>query len=144
MDTANENKKTVRVAIVDDNAILRNLSAKQLENSDFAILFRADNGQDAVKKILDYGLPDVCIVEENFATAKLLLEEYPNLKVLMSSTTDSEESIGNMLKIGVSGYVLKFADPDEITTAIRALNAGKKYFSKGIFELVKQYPLIRN
>lgn len=139
MDTAKENKKTVRVAIVDDNAILRNLSAKQLENSGFAILFRADNGQDAVKKILDYGLPDVCIVEENFATAKLLLEEYPNLKVLMSSTADSEESVGNMLKAGVSGYVLKFADPDEITIAIKALSAGKKYFSVGVSGAAMEY-----
>ena len=139
MDTANENKKTVRVAIVDDNAILRNLSAKWLESSGFVILFQADNGQDAVKKILDYGLPDVCIVEENFATAKLLLEECPNLHVLMSSTADSEESVGNMLKAGVSGYVLKFADPDEITIAIKALSAGNKYFSVGVSRAAMEY-----
>jgi DNA-binding NarL/FixJ family response regulator len=139
MDTAKENKKTVRVAIVDDNAILRNLSAKKLENSGFAILFQADNGQDAIKKIVNNGLPDVCIVEENFATAKLLLEEYPNLHILMSSTADSEESVGGMLKIGVSGYVLKFADPDEITTAVRALSAGKKYFSAGVCGAAMEY-----
>ncbi len=139
MDTANENKKTIRVAIVDDNAILRNLSVKQLENSGFVILFRADNEQDAVKKILDYGLPDVCIVEENFATAKLLLEECPNLKVLMSTTADNEESVGNMLKAGVLGYVLKFADPDEITIAIKALSTGKKYFSVGVSGAAMEY-----
>lgn len=139
MDTAKENKKTVRVAIVDDNAILRNLSVKQLENSGFTILFQADSGQDAIKKIVNDCLPDVCIVEENFATAKLLLEEYPNLSVLMSSTADSEESVGNMLKVGVSGYVLKFADPDDITTAIKALSAGKKYFSASVCGAAMEY-----
>lgn len=139
MDTAKENKNVIQVAIIDGNATLRNLSAKQLENSGFIILFQADTVQKAIEEIKNKGLPHVCIIEENFAAAELLLEEYSDLNVLISSTDDSEESVGDMLKIGVSGYILKFAEPDEIITAIKALSGGKKYFSVGISEVAMEY-----
>lgn len=139
MDTAKENKNVIQVAIIDGNATLRNLSAKQLENSGFIILFQADTVQKAIEEIKNKGLPDVCIVEENFSAAELLLEEYSDLNILISSTDDSEESVEDMLKIGVSGYILKFAEPDEIITAIKALSGGKKYFSVGISEVATEY-----
>lgn len=146
MDTASNNKNVIQVAIVDSNIQLRDSSVvKQLENSDFMVLFQSDSVQDALQKIKkNNDLPGVCIVEENFAAAKLLLKEYPDLRVLVLSTDDCEESVGAMLEIGVSGYVLKYADPDEIITALKVLCKDGKYFSTGIFELANQYPLIRN
>jgi len=39
-----------------------------------------------------------------------------------------------MLKIGVSNYVLKYDDPNEIITALKALSNNGKYFSVGLVE----------
>lgn len=140
MDTGKDNTNKVRVAIIDSFKEFRDMSVNQLENSDYTVLFQTDNGEDALQKISENDrLPDVCIIEENFSTAKLLLEKHPDLKVLISSTEDDEESVTGMLKIGVSGYILKYADPDEMVTAVDLLNGNKKYFSVGISPIVSKY-----
>lgn len=140
MDTGKDNKSNICVAVIDGNARTRDMSVKQFENSGYTILFQSGYGQDALQKIKEGGkLPDVCLIEEDFATAKFLLEKHPDLKVLISSTNDKEESVTDMLKTGVSGYILKFADPDEILTAVKALSENKKYFSVGISRIATEY-----
>lgn len=140
MNTGKENKNNVCVAVIDDNAQLRDMSVKQLENSGYTVLFQTGNGQEALQKLKEHGgWPDVCIIEEDFATAKLLLEKHPDLKVLISSTEDDTERVRDVLKAGVSGYILKFSDPEELVTAIRALSENKKYFSVGISGIVSEY-----
>lgn len=129
----------IQIAVIDDNAQLRELSLQELKNAGFKLLFQADNEQQAIGKIESCGLPDVCIVEENLASAKLLLERHPNLKILVSSTDDNKQSVADMLDAGVSGYVLKFADPNELVTAVKALAADKKYFSVGIAAIATEY-----
>src|SRR5690606_27080067 len=140
MDTGKENKSKVCVAVIDSHAQLREMPVKQLESSGYIVQFQVDNGKKALEKIKEgVKLPDVCLIEEDFATAKLLLEKHPDLKVLFSSTNDNEESVTDMLKTGVSGYILKFADPDEMLTAVKALSENKKYFSVGISRIATEY-----
>ena len=140
MDTGKDNKNNVCVAVIDDNAQLREIPVKQLENSGYTVLFQTGNGQDALQKLKENDrLPDVCLIEEDFATAKLLLERHPDLKVLISSTNDNEESVTDMVKKGVSGYILKYADPDEMLTAVKVLSENRKYFSIGISEIASEY-----
>ncbi len=140
MNTGKDNKNNVYVAVIDDNPKLRDMSVKQLENSGYTVLFQSGYGQDALQKIKEGGkLPDVCLIEDDFTTAKLLLEKHPDLKVLISSTEDDTESVTDMLKAGVSGYVLKFSDPRELMTAVKALNGNKKYFSVGISGIASGY-----
>ena len=129
----------IQIAVVDNNTQLRDVSVKQLKASGFSILFQADTAQQALEKMAGNDLPDVCIVEEDFKAAKLLLETHPNLKVLISSTDDGEKRVTDMLKAGVSGYVLKYADPDEIVTAVKALADGGRYFSLGISGIATEY-----
>ena len=140
MNNGKDNKSNVCVAVIDDNAQLRDMSVKQLEKSGYIVVFQTDDGQEALQKLKEHdGWPDVCIIEEDFATAKLLLEKHPDLKILISSTEDDTESVRDMLKAGVSGYVLKFADPEELATAVNALSENKKYFSVGISEIATEY-----
>lgn len=140
MNNGKDNKNNVCVAVIDDNAQLRDMSVKQLEKSGYAVLFQTGDGQEALQKLKEHdGWPDVCIIEEDFATAKLLLEKHPDLKILISSTEDDTESVRDMLNAGVSGYVLKFADPEELATAVNALSENKKYFSVGISRIVTEY-----
>ena len=140
MNTGKDNSNNVCVAVIDDNAQLRDMSVKQLEKSGYTVLFQTGNGQEALQKLKEHdGWADVFIIEEDFATAKLLLEKHPDLKVLISSTEDDDKSVTDILKAGVSGYVLKFADPEEMVTAVEALNGNKKYFSVGISRIATEY-----
>lgn len=134
------NSNLIQIAVIDDNAPLRDIAVKQLEHSGFIVLFQAGNGQEALQKIKDNGkLPDVCVIEEDLSAAKIVLETYPDLKVLISSMNDDEESVMDMLKTGVSGYILKYTDPDEMVTAIKAINENKMFFSVGINEIASAH-----
>lgn len=136
----NSNEKAIRIAIIDNNEHLGYTSINQLENAGYIVQFQVSDSEKALMKIDEDGeLPNVCIVEEDFAAAKLLLEKHPDLKLLISSTDDAEESVRTMLKAGVSGYILKFADPDEIITAVKALSKDRKYVSVGISEIAAEY-----
>ncbi|RQP12146.1 MAG: DNA-binding response regulator [Parapedobacter sp.] len=140
MDIGKDNKNNFCVAVIDSHAQLRDMPVKQLENSGYTVLFQTGNGQDALQKLKENDRsPDVCLIEEDFATAKLLLEKHPDLKVLISSTQDDRETVTDMLKTGVWGYVLKFNDPEEIITAVKALSENKKYFSVGISRIATEY-----
>ena len=140
MDTGKDNKNNVSVAVIDSHAQLRDMTVKQLESSGYTVLFQIGNGQDALQKLKENDrLPDVCFIEEDFATAKLLLKNHPDLKVLISSTKDNKESVTDMLKTGVSGYVLKYADPDDMLTAVKVLSGNGKYFSVGISGVATEY-----
>ena len=44
-----------------------------------------------------------------------------------------------MLKTGVSGYILKYADSDKLLTAVKVLSENKKYFSVGISGIATKY-----
>ena len=140
MDTGKDNTNNISVAVIDSNPEIRNRSVKQLEKSGYTVLFQTGDGQDALQKLREHKKsPDVCIVEEDFAIAKLLLTNHPTLKILVSSTADDAGSVTDMLKTGVSGYVLKFADPEEISTAVKALHENKKYFSLGVSGIAEEY-----
>ena len=96
-------------------------------------MFQTGNGQEALQKLKEHdGWPDVCIIEEDFVTAKLLLEKHPDLKVLISCTEDDDKSVTDMLKAG-------FSDPEEMVIAVKALSGNKKYFSVGISGIATEY-----
>ncbi len=136
-----ENADLILIGLVDDAPQLRGITVNQLaQKKRFSIMFEADNGQQAIQNIEESKqLPDVCIVEDDFSTAKLLLQKYHDLKVLVSSTDDNEETVRDMLETGVAGYVLKFNDPDELVTAVNAISNGKRYFSLGVADIAQEY-----
>lgn len=106
-----ESKPTL--ALVDDHTLFRkgmiNLIASV--NSDYKILFEANNGLDLQKKIGPDNQPDILLMDINmpymdgFSTVEWLRENYPLVNILVVSMVQKEESIVRMLKLGVKGYV---------------------------------------
>ncbi|HRN72199.1 MAG TPA: response regulator [Ginsengibacter sp.] len=140
MEAAKEKKNAIRVAIIESHLTLRNDSIKQLESAGFTVFLQTGTGQDALQKIRNsHTVPDVCIIEDDIEAANLLLKTYPSLKVLISSTNDNKTAVMNMLEAGVSGYILRYADPDEMITAVKALHENRKYFSAGVGATAKKY-----
>lgn len=135
-----ESTGLIFIGLVDDTPPLRDITANLLTEKGFSIVFQVLNGAEALQRMEESKKqPDVCIIEEDFEAANLLLTEHPDLKVLISSTNDNKEKVSDMLNIGVSGYILKYADPDEFSTAVVALSKGKKYFSVGVSDIAAEY-----
>jgi two-component system, NarL family, invasion response regulator UvrY len=131
-----QSKQPPKLALVDDHRLFRKglISLIEMVNSNYEILFEADNGIDLQEKIDKNNLPDLVLMDVNmprmdgFEAVIWLSEHYPLVKILAISMVEREESIVRMLKLGVKGYLSKDVEPKELGEAIDAvLNKGFYY-----------------
>jgi DNA-binding NarL/FixJ family response regulator len=65
---------------------------------------------------------------DGFVSVEWLNENFPDIKILIVSMIEKEESIVKMLKLGVKGYLSKDVEPNELGEALHAvLNKGYYY-----------------
>jgi two-component system, NarL family, invasion response regulator UvrY len=125
-----------KIALADDHVLLRNGLANLLREFDYDVLFEADNGEDFIKKIKSYGVPDLVLMDINmpvmdgYDTTSWLKKNLPQVKVLALSMYDDENAILRMLKSGAKGYILKDADPSELKSALSAILTKGFYHSE--------------
>lgn len=128
----------VRAVLADDHKLVR-AGFRLMLNSLGAIevVGEASDGQEALELIrkhkpelalLDITMPGLTGIE----VASWLQREGLSTKVLILSMHVDEEYIARAVRAGVSGYLLKTADPMELETAIQAALSGKTYLSAGI------------
>jgi DNA-binding NarL/FixJ family response regulator len=133
-------KQIVRLLIVDDHQMVRDGIRVMLESQNKAYTFaitEAENGEDAIKNVLkydydiiliDYQLPKMTGME----TVERILLYKPTTKILALSNYDELTYINNMLKAGVSGYILKNVEPVELIAAIKTILNDKVFYSNEV------------
>jgi DNA-binding NarL/FixJ family response regulator len=128
----------IKLAIADDHKLFRKgiISLIELRNKDrYLILSEAENGDELIRKLDRKALPDIVIMDiempktDGFQTVAWLQVHFPDIKVLVVSQTEREESIIRMLKLGVKGYLSKDIDPDELHTALQAIHRKGFYYT---------------
>jgi DNA-binding NarL/FixJ family response regulator len=68
-------------------------------------------------------------VMDGMKASELLIEKYPDIKVIVISMYDEDRFVLHMLEKGVHGYLLKDTSPDEVEKAIRQVNNEGHYFN---------------
>jgi two-component system, NarL family, response regulator DegU len=115
----------IKLALVDDHNLFRRGIASILgQVADFELILEASNGQEFIEKI-PRKMPDVVLLDlqmpvlDGTATADYLRENYPLIKIIVLTMHDEDRMVLHLLEKGVSGYLLKDADPDEVEKAVR-------------------------
>jgi DNA-binding NarL/FixJ family response regulator len=136
----NNDIQKVRLLIVDDHQMVRDGIRVMLESQNKTYTFvitEAENGEDAIKNVLkydydiiliDYQLPKMTGME----TVEKILLYKPTTKILALSNYDELTYINNMLKAGVSGYILKNVEPVELIAAIKTILNDKVFYSNEV------------
>ena len=65
-----------------------------------------------------------------------LLTVLPSVRVLMLSASGERQDVLDAVTAGASGYLLKSAEPSELTEAVRSTAAGNAVFTPGLAGLV--------
>jgi DNA-binding NarL/FixJ family response regulator len=128
---------SIKIGLVDDHRLFRKglISLIEMVNSRCSILFEADNGLDLQKKITRNNPPDIILMDVNmpsmdgFATVQWLREEFPDIKVLIVSMIEKEETIVKMLRLGVKGYLCKDVEPHELNEALESVASKGFYYT---------------
>lgn len=135
-----KSKNTYNIMIVDDHALFRN-GLKLLLNSqdDFNVVSEASNGIEFLESLellpIDIVLLDINMPEmDGVQAAQIALKKNPDLKIITLSMYGDEEYYYKMVEAGVSGFLLKDSDIDEVYSALRSVIDGKNYFSQELLQ----------
>jgi DNA-binding NarL/FixJ family response regulator len=128
----------IRVALVDDQAIVRAGLARILSPEDgFEVVAECANGREAVE-VLPPLHPDVVLMDIRMpdldgiaATEQLRRDEDPP-DVLVLTTFGEDEVLWGAVEAGASGFVLKDSSAEDLIAAVRAVAGGGAWFDPGV------------
>jgi DNA-binding NarL/FixJ family response regulator len=135
----------LRVLLADDHWIVRRGLRSLLEEAGIPVVAEAADGLEAMRLveehrpdllILDIGMPSLSGIEVASRSQKL---ERPPKVVILSMHAD-ESYIIRALAAGARAYLLKDATDEDLLPAVRAVAAGKPFFSPAVAAvLVEDY-----
>jgi DNA-binding NarL/FixJ family response regulator len=117
------------VGIVDDNALVREVTRAFLVKTPVLVAFEAENGQQCIDKLKSLQqIPDVIILDlempvmDGFQTAVILKELWPAIQIIVFSGTEDENKIRTILQSGAEYFLPKCSDPLALATLIRSIH----------------------
>jgi DNA-binding NarL/FixJ family response regulator len=128
----------IRVALVDDQAIVRAGLARILSPTDgFEVVAECSDGRQAVEE-LHAVRPDVILMDIRMprldgiaATAQLRGTADP-VPVLVLTTFGEDEVLWGAIEAGAAGFVLKDSSAEDLITAVRAVAGGGAWFDPAV------------
>jgi DNA-binding NarL/FixJ family response regulator len=128
----------IRVALVDDQAIVRTGLARILSPSDgFEVVAEYADGREAVEELpaarADVVLMDIRMprLDGIAATAELSATPSP-VPVLVLTTFGEDEVLWGAIEAGAAGFVLKDSSAEDLIAAVRAVAGGAAWFDPAV------------
>lgn len=123
------------IILVDDHVMLRRgLRALLDSEPDMRIVGEAGDGA-SVLELARFHTPSIVVMDvsmpgmDGIDATRQLRAELPEVGVVALSVHAGQRFVGDMLRAGARGYVLKESAPEELVTAIRAVARGETYLS---------------
>jgi DNA-binding NarL/FixJ family response regulator len=128
----------IRVALVDDQAIVRAGLARILSPEDgFEVVAEYADGRQAVEE-LPALRPDVVLMDirmpalDGIAATKRLRATDEPLTVLVLTTFGEDEVLWGSIEAGAAGFVLKDSTAEDLIAAVRAVAGGGAWFDPAV------------
>ena len=128
----------IRVAVVDDQAMVRAGLARILSPSDgFEVVAECADGQQAVEQLPalapDVILMDIRMPRLDGIAAMAQLRELPDAApVLVLTTFGEDEVLWAAIEAGGAGFLLKDSSAEELIAAVRAVAGGGAWFDPAV------------
>ncbi|MES2775371.1 MAG: response regulator transcription factor [Bacteroidota bacterium] len=130
------NNHYIKIVIADDHEIFRDGFKLMLsKQKDIQLVGEAANGRDLVE-LVNQLLPDLVITDikmpvmDGIEAAKKIAAQHPDMGIIGLSMFDEDDLIIDMLEAGAKGYLLKNANKEQITEAIKTVYEGSPYYCK--------------
>ena len=128
-----EGTRRLRVLLADDHVTVRH-GLKLLIDSqpDMEVVSEASDGSSAVQQARE-SMPDVIVMDismpgmNGLVATRKLKQLQPGAAIVTLTRHGDDAYLQELLRAGVSGYVLKQSPPSELLHAIRAVAAGGQY-----------------
>ena len=131
-----------RILIADDHLVIRAGLRLLLErHEDFTVVAEADDGRQAVD-LAALHKPDVAVIDvsmplmNGIEATRLMTGENPSIAVVMLSMHTDETYVMRALRSGAKAYLLKSSAETDLFQAVRAVRAGKSFFSPEVSRML--------
>ena len=128
-----EAKAPLRILLADDHVTVRHGLKLLIDGQpDMKVVSEASDGETAVQRAVALK-PDVIVMDismpgmNGLVATRKLKQLQPDAAVVTLTRHGDEAYLQELLRAGVSGYVLKQSAPTELLQAIRAVAAGGQY-----------------
>ncbi len=138
--------KDISVVLADDHVLMRKGLKKILEmEDDIEVIGEASDGIEAIDVVKDKK-PDVLLLDINMPrlngieVTSELKKQKQKTKIIILTIYDDREYLLELIKIGVSGYILKDIEPEGLMEAVRSVSRGEVYIQPTLTRaLVAEY-----
>ncbi len=121
----------IRVVLADDQTLVRQGIRGLLELvGDFDVVGEADDGNAAVRKILELH-PDVALLDvrmpgtDGLGAVRELRDKGDLTPIVLLTTFDDDAVLLEAVRVGAAGFLLKDVDVEDLAKALRAAAAGE-------------------
>ena len=135
----------ISIMIVDDHPLFRKGMRSLLESlPDFEVVGEAADGHAAVQLAGDIQ-PDLILMDlqmpesSGLEAIRAIMSASPNIRILVVTLFEDDDSVFAALRAGARGYLLKDADEEEMVRAMRAVANNEAIFSPAIANRVLSY-----
>lgn len=126
--------------VTDDHKLFRKGMIALLSDFEQVVeILEAEDGVDLLELLSKESLvPDIALLDINMprmdgveATRQLKLK-FPSIRIIILSMDDDVQLVSHLVSEGISGYLLKNADPDELELALKKVMKDDFYFSPSL------------
>jgi len=149
METGVESK--IRVGLIEDQYLFREGMKAILGHwPDIEIVFESADGYSVSGKLAGtVAVPDVMLVDlslppnglrefSGLHVTQMLVEEHPNMKILILSVHDDENFINQLIECGAHGYLVKDCNPQEVYEAIVSVHKKGSYINERTLRAIQR------
>lgn len=140
--------KDLKVYIADDHTFARKGMIRLLKTFlRIDIVKEAANGKELIR-LVEEERPNIIIVDlempvlNGFECARHMLENHPEVKILILTMHTDEIFILNLMELGVHGFLSKSAEPEEVEKALYSI-ADRDFYRNDIINQVLQNKIKR-
>ncbi|MEQ8839537.1 MAG: response regulator transcription factor [Acidimicrobiales bacterium] len=127
----------LRVAVVDDQALMRTGFRMILESADMEVVAEAEDGLGAVDVVAET-VPDVVLMDirmpglDGLEATRRITASGSASRVLILTTFDLDEYVYDALRAGAAGFLLKDAPPEKLIDAVQVVAGGEALLAPSV------------
>ena|SRR5215472_7196360 len=122
----------VRVGVVDDHPLFRAGAIQVLAMADgIEVVGEGATGADALRIAREVS-PDIILLDLHLPggglqAAARITAEYPNVRIIVLTASESEQDVTSALQAGARGYILKGSSALDVAKTIQTVAQGNSY-----------------